>query len=188
MKRALILFCIFSCYTLADHSSLGHNYSGRQFQCDNFIHTMIFSEMQKEKGGIHHYEKALCQLHRGQLESGIANLVRTFSAGSYAAAVALSEYYQSDGYKRPVGETTRNKDFLQRAIKYQEEALKIIRSHPVYPYDEESLVFEEKGCFYLRALYHLMENYMFQFSISIAAHLRLNEDIGNSTVQALEKS
>ena len=109
--------------------------------------------------------------------------------GNHNAAISLSNYYESNGYDLPPGKVTQEEANLQEAIKYEEMALKIIRSQDNYPFDDlhgDDFRIEQEDHIYLKTASNVTVSYLSQFIAKINDHLKsTNKDINGITMTFL---
>ena len=189
MRQFFILFGFFMCSpVLADHGGYS-GYSGKTFPCNNFNRARNSAKTHKTGGD--YYNLGLCELHRGHLMPGIATLKQAASMGQPHAAIEVAEYYASDGYTLPEGETTNNEANLQKAIEYETQALQIIRQSN-YPFNDphgDYLRIEREDYPYLKTLVHLTGNYMNLYSARSIAHIgSKNQDMRGATLEPLRNA
>ena len=192
MKQFFVLFFLCFCFfSLADHDdTIGFNYNGRRFPCQNFNRAKHFAEVHN-KHPEHLYAFALCQLHRGLLNPGITTLKKAADKGSYMAAAFVYRYYLSDEYDLPrsMGRTTGNESNLLQAIDYMERVVKFIRDKPNYPFgDPKDLDVERETSFYLTTLNELTGGYINLFGIRISGHIDSVGRGNNGTLEDLIKN
>lgn len=189
MRQLFILLSIFICSSaLADHAGAS-GYNDRTFPCPNFREAKEWAET--DGGGGNYYNFGLCELHRGHLIPGISTLKQAAAMGDPYAAIEVSEYYASDGYDLPEGETTYNEANLKKTIEYDMKALQIIRRSN-YPYDDpygDHLRIEKWYHPYLNTASNLVGNYISLFAARISRHIEsINQDIGNATLEPLKNA
>lgn len=191
MRQFFILFGVFISFSvLADHDgTLGHNYNGRSFHCNNFRRAKEFAETYG--GGGNYYNFALCQLHRGHLMPGVATLKQAAAMGESYAAIEVGRYYSSEGYTLSLGQVTEKEINLQKAIEYQKQALQVIRQSN-YPFSDphgDYLSIERQDHPYLNTASNLTGNYMNLYSARSVAHIKsINQNIEDATLEPLRNA
>ena len=137
------------------------------------------------------YNLGICHLVDNEIAEGMAALNDAAQSGDHAAITIVADYYISDGFLLPQGQVTDNKGNLQKAIHYDEQALRIM-SQPNYPFNDPyggDAMFERKGQLLLSTASGLALNRLNQFIDEISSHRdSINQSIGDATLVALHKT
>lgn len=169
MKQFVLIVLFLSVFKLS--ADPGHgleaNYNGKTFICRNFDNAKLHVEDFRDASS--HYNWGLCQLHRGELLSGIASLETAARMGDPLAAIILAGYYASNHYDLESHQMTDDPVNLQKGIDYYTRALDIM-SQPGYPSDPDSYQMEKKEGYRLLTANNLVLAYWKQFALKYVSH------------------